>query len=79
MYYTYVEIEYVATGFSPARTNLAIKLLNILQWLLVKEFSPIVCGRALVPHLAVLDLDLHLILAKSHIHLAVQFGHFLVM
>ncbi len=27
MYYSYVEIEYVATGFSPARTDLALKLL----------------------------------------------------
>ncbi len=29
MYYSYVEIEYVATGFSPARTDLAIKLLTL--------------------------------------------------
>jgi hypothetical protein len=28
MYYSYVEIEYVATSFSPARTYLAVKLLN---------------------------------------------------
>jgi hypothetical protein len=28
MYYSYVEIEYVATSFSPARTNLALKLLS---------------------------------------------------
>jgi hypothetical protein len=28
MYYSYVEIEYVATGFSPARTDLALKLLS---------------------------------------------------
>ncbi len=27
MYYSYVEIEYVATSFSPARMDLAIKLL----------------------------------------------------
>jgi hypothetical protein len=27
MYYSYVEIEYVATSFSPARTDLALKLL----------------------------------------------------
>ncbi len=27
MYYSYVEIEYLATGFSPARTDLALKLL----------------------------------------------------
>ncbi len=28
MYYSYVEIEYVATSFSPARLDLALKLLN---------------------------------------------------
>ncbi len=27
MYYSYVEIEYIATSFSPAETNLAVKLL----------------------------------------------------
>ncbi len=29
MYYSYVEIEYVAMNFSPARTDLAVKLLSI--------------------------------------------------
>jgi hypothetical protein len=29
MYYSYVEIEYVAMGFSPARTDLALKLLKV--------------------------------------------------
>jgi hypothetical protein len=28
MYYSYVEIEYVATSFSPIRTDLALKLLT---------------------------------------------------
>ncbi len=28
MYYSYVDIEYVATSFSPARTDLALKLLS---------------------------------------------------
>jgi hypothetical protein len=28
MYYSYVEIEYIATSFSPARTDFALKLLN---------------------------------------------------
>jgi hypothetical protein len=28
MYYSYVEIEYVATSFSPARMDLALKLLS---------------------------------------------------
>jgi hypothetical protein len=27
MYYSYVEIEYVATSYSPTRTDLALKLL----------------------------------------------------
>jgi hypothetical protein len=35
MYYSYVEIEYVATRFSPARTVLAVKLLSHLA----PEFS----------------------------------------
>jgi hypothetical protein len=30
MYYSYVEIEYVATSFSPTRTDLAVKLLTIV-------------------------------------------------
>jgi hypothetical protein len=29
MYYSYVEIKYVATSFSPARTDLALKLLKV--------------------------------------------------
>ncbi len=41
MYYSYVEIEYVATSFSPAKTDLAVKLfrifLNSLQWLLLDQ------------------------------------------
>jgi hypothetical protein len=31
MYYSYVEIEYVATSFSPARTDLALKLLTLIS------------------------------------------------
>jgi hypothetical protein len=30
MYYSYIEIEYVATSFSPTRTDLAVKLLTAL-------------------------------------------------
>jgi hypothetical protein len=30
MYYSYVEIEFVATSFSPARTDLALKLLSTI-------------------------------------------------
>jgi hypothetical protein len=33
MYYSYVEIEYVATSFSPARTDLAVKLLKRVTYL----------------------------------------------
>ncbi len=31
MYYSYVEIEYVATSFSPARMDLAVKLLTSIN------------------------------------------------
>jgi hypothetical protein len=31
MYYSYVEIEYVATSFSPARTDLALKLFKMFE------------------------------------------------
>ncbi len=41
MYYSYVEIEYVATSFSPARTDLAIKLL--MASLYIIGLSSIVC------------------------------------
>jgi hypothetical protein len=39
MYYFYVEIEYVATSFSPARTDLALKLLTALQ-LMAHKYAP---------------------------------------
>jgi hypothetical protein len=32
MYYSFVEIEYIATSFSPARTDLALKLLTTLMY-----------------------------------------------
>jgi hypothetical protein len=32
MSYSYVEIEYLATSFSPARTDLALKLLTALKY-----------------------------------------------
>jgi hypothetical protein len=37
MYYSYVEIEYVATGFSPARMDLALKLLNLPSFIAEKR------------------------------------------
>jgi hypothetical protein len=33
MYYSYVEIEYVAMSFSPAKTDLALKLLINGGWI----------------------------------------------
>ncbi len=41
MYYSYVEIEYVATSFSPARTDLALKLLTAIRfWQEQKTTAP---------------------------------------
>ena len=37
MYYSYIEIEYVATSFSPARTDIAVKLLRSLDRLIAGE------------------------------------------
>ncbi len=52
MYYSYVEIEYVATSFSPARTDLALKLLRIPHptpgSLILGETSWHTLGRALM-------------------------------
>ncbi len=39
MYYSYVEIDYVATGFSPARMDLAGKLLIITRRTLDKHLQ----------------------------------------
>ncbi len=39
MYYSYVEIEYVATSFSPARTDLALKLLSNLNFELLRSVT----------------------------------------
>jgi hypothetical protein len=45
MHYSYVEIEYVATDFSPARTDLAVKLLRVFLVLSGNALSI-----TLVPH-----------------------------
>ncbi len=37
MYYSYVEIEYVAMSFSPARTDLALKLLRRVMVVIPKR------------------------------------------
>jgi hypothetical protein len=37
MYYSYVEIEYVATSFSPARMDLALKLLSMTTEMIHRE------------------------------------------
>ncbi len=44
MYYSYVEIEYVATSFSPARTDLALKLLNMQDQRNVYGFNQLFKG-----------------------------------
>ncbi len=41
MYYSYVEIEYVAMSFSPARMDLAVKLLTSL---LLKDNTVVLKG-----------------------------------
>ncbi len=41
MYYSYVEIEYVATSFSPARTDLALKLLKQFSRFYILKYSMI--------------------------------------
>jgi hypothetical protein len=38
MYYSYVEIEYVATSFSPTRMDLALKLLKLRVYKLDKPW-----------------------------------------
>jgi hypothetical protein len=43
MYYSYVEIEYVAMSFSPARTDLALKLLILLLSLPVRVYYLMRC------------------------------------
>jgi hypothetical protein len=48
MYYSYVEIEYVATSFSPARTDLALKLLKVkMMQVLSSCASPLVIQQQL--------------------------------
>jgi hypothetical protein len=42
MYYSYVEFEYVATGFSPARTELAVKLLKYNSQLIFDPTYPLI-------------------------------------
>jgi hypothetical protein len=39
MYYSYIENEYVATSFSPARTDLAVMLLTVAR----REYSLLFC------------------------------------
>jgi hypothetical protein len=44
MYYYYVEFEYVATSFSPARTDLAVKLLKLEKIYLLLLIS-LICAQ----------------------------------
>jgi hypothetical protein len=55
MYYSYVEIECKATSFSPARTKLAVKLLN--PGLYGRTFAGIwIAGVAFLWHMVVVTL-----------------------
>ncbi len=48
MYYSYVEIEYVAMSFSPTRTDLALKLLKLHKKYNLNHFAPMhICLRRL--------------------------------
>jgi hypothetical protein len=59
MYYSYIEIEYVATSFSPARTNLALKLLTR------KKISAMIC----------VDMqDVRIVLLSKKVHDFVRVG-----
>jgi hypothetical protein len=53
MYYSYVEFEYVAMSFSPARTDLAVKLLTAIgacERQLFYELRSIVVFRRIFVH-----------------------------
>ncbi len=54
MYYSYVEIEYVATRFSPARTDLALKLLTPFWGAPVFEVSGDKKGGSVRPHSSII-------------------------
>jgi hypothetical protein len=60
MYYSYIEIEYVATSFSPTRTDLALKLSTVIADAQRKDQELKVCFKknAKMPQK---DIDLHLI------------------
>jgi hypothetical protein len=60
MYYSYVEIEYVATSFSPARTDLALKLLKENSYM-----SDIILHRSLI-----LELKFY----KSYVLICIMFS-----
>ncbi len=46
MYYSYVENEYIATSFSPARTDLSLKLLMIVVIAVIVAISVTVAAAA---------------------------------
>jgi hypothetical protein len=46
MYYSYVEIEYIATSFSPTRTKLAVKLLMLS--LIIAKWRDLLNSQSLV-------------------------------
>jgi hypothetical protein len=49
MYYSYVEIEYVATSFSSARMDLAVKLLT-------NQFDQVVCVAIVIYYFKIYSL-----------------------
>jgi hypothetical protein len=61
MYYSYVEIEYVATSFSPARTDLALKLLTLVDYQVPIQFK--------VKHLRVCDVLAHFFYREEELFL----------
>ncbi len=69
MYYSYVEIEYVATSFSPARTDLALKLLRPQHIFFCLEIAPshtLRRGHLSSPILPIANTtDFHLIVVPS--------------
>ncbi len=55
MYYSYVEIEYVAPSFSPARTDLAVKLLMAIG---EKDQSNLWLTQRMLPSLGSIGIQL---------------------
>ncbi len=87
MYYSYVEIEYVATSFSPAKTDLALKLLIHGYFGKFNYFiQPHVCSRIVCAHNLIMRilLIMHVGVSPAFVycmlaflqHLFLQFSYF---